>query len=437
MALCVAVFAISGCSSPPPPPLLDPRVLLAELREASPALPADGLDPDAAVALALAHDPNLALLREERAITAAIARAEAAWRNPEFRPSLANLFSSASQPVSLALSLRLFLPRPGEGDAQAARAAALDAKAVALIEWRAAQLEAEVRVAHARVVRLEEETALADAALALHERILAAVAERLAARAATRADHVLAQLRREELLDQRGELDLQRAAAHAELAALIGAEPGLPIAVRRGTELDTASPPLSELPVPRELEEQALARRGDVRALQQEHAAAQQALALVRDESGFWPGFLEPKAERDSRERSLGLSAGFELPLFDSGDAELAVEEARVEQARTRYSAALAGARCEIELARVTCQETERRRQRQSARLAPLLTETEAVVRSMMTAGEGDLTRLLALDARLLEARCAAVRAAFEAERARIGFALATGALAPRSAETP
>ena len=236
-------------------------------------------------------------------------------------------------------------------------------------------------------------------------------------------------LRHEELVEESAAAAVSLAVARAELAVKIGAAPGASIRVRRTRADPAPNEPSAGAPLPDapSLEEQALAHRGDLEALRLEHEAARQALVIEQATSGFWPGFLQPGAEGDSRGRSLGLSAGFELPLGDSDDARLAVAEARVREARAACMAALQSVRHEVVSTRSAWNEARRRRTRHLAAMEPLLAQIDDVAHAMLAAGELDAMGLLALERQRLDSRRAAVRAWLFAESARVAFALASG----------
>ncbi len=416
-----ASVLLSSCSTYRVVPL-DETALLAELRATRIEFPADGLDPVQAVALALVHNPALVALRREHEIAENVVLAEGAWRNPELRLNLTNLASTLSNPVALALGLRIFPPVPGEGDARVARARALDERVVAEIADREAHLAAETKIAHADVVALEEELALVQIGRKLHERIASMVSERVAAQAATRLDESLAILRREEIENEihavAGKLDVAR----AEFASLVGAAPDATIQVKKAMSE-------SELSMPKEaeLEQAALERRADLQALKHQYEAQQQSLRLAHLAHGLWPTFLQPEAEADHLGRSLGVQAAFEIPIFDTGKAAIALEEARARQARELYSARLHEVRREIHLAALELREEARRQRYQSDRMQPVLEQTEQLMQAALEAGEVDALKLVTIETRLLDARRGAVRAWLDLERARVTYELATG----------
>ncbi len=416
-----AILFAASCSTYRPAPL-DEKALLADLRATRIEFPADGLDPVQAVALALVRNPTLVALRREHEIAENVVLAEGAWRNPEFRPSLTNLASTLNNPVALALGLRIFPAVPGEGDARVARAKALDERVLAEIADREARIAAATKIAHANVVTLEEQLALARIARTLHDRVVAMVSERVAAQASTRLDESLAILRREEIenenLSAAGRLEVAR----AELASLVGAAPDARIAVRKATS-ERALAESGEA----ELEDAALARRADLQALKRQYEAQQQSLRLAHLAHRPWPTFLEPEARGDHTGHSFALQAGIEIPIFSTGSEEIAVEEARLRQVRDAYSARLHVVRGEIHVAAVRLREEERRQRYQSDRMEPLLEQTEQLMQTVLEAGEVDVLKLVTIETRLLDARRDATQSWFDRERARVEYELATG----------
>ena len=422
---CIAVPLLLASCAVAPPAALDERALLDELR-ATPFEPPDsGLDPDHAVALALARHPDLIALRGRLEVaTNAVAEASA-WRNPEFRPSLGNLVSTVGGPLSFAFGFRCFLPAPGEIDAKTAQAQAFCDQVAAEVAAREAAIVAQTRIAHASVVRFEEELRLAEHARSFQARIAELITARVAAQAATGFDEALAMLRGVELADELVVLQERLDVARTDLASGVVAAPGAAIHVKRGARRNGALLPAATASEEGALEEAALSRRPDLRALRHRYDGQQQALARI--ERGLWPLFLQPELEGDHDGHSAGLRAGFEIPLFDDGDALLRVEEARAREARDAYIAKLHVVRREIHVARLDREQAHRRQQHQQERVLPLLERAEVQLRAALDAGEQDALDLLAFEARLLDARRAMAGARFEFERALVGYELATG----------
>src|SRR6185436_14395942 len=183
--------------------------------------------------------------------------------------------------------------------------------------------------------------------------------------AATRLDETLMVLRREELENERGALESRREEALADLGRLLGAQPGAPLRVKRVPQ-DPASPPAR---TQQELEDEALKERADLRALKEDYEAREQGLRLAHLAHVLWPRFLEPGVEKLPRAYSMELGASFELPIFNSGGADIAVAEAERRLARESYSAKLQAVRGEILEARLELREAERRRRHYAERL--------------------------------------------------------------------
>lgn len=412
----------AGCSSYEPAPW-DERDLLRELRAVRIEFPADGLDADQAATIALLHNPGLRTLRREFEIAEHVVVAEGAWQNPEFRVGLQDLLSSGGNPWSLALGLRFFPSVPGENDARIARAQARKKRVLAELEDREARIAAETRIAHARAVLLEEVLQILRAAGKAHDRVLSVVSRRVAVQASTRLDETVAVLKREQIENDLETLLGQLDFARAELAALLGVAPSTPFSVR-----NTGPRPPPELSQDK-LEEDALRGRPDLRALKEEYEVREQDLRLAHLAHSFWPSFLQPGHEGDRRARGGTLQAAFEIPVFDSGSTDIAVEETRRRQARDAYAARLHTVRLEIHLAALKLREEERRRRRLTERLDPVLRQTEELITALLEAGEADAIKLVTIETRLLEARREAAQSRFEHERARVQLALATGAI--------
>lgn len=420
------LLLLAGCSSYEAAPL-DEKALLQELRAIRLELPADGLDADQAVATALLHNPDLQVWRREHEIAADLVISEGAWTNPELRLSFQNLYSRLMNPFLFATDIRFFPAVPGEISAKVARAEAREKRVLAEIEGREAKIAAETRIAHARAVMLGEKLRIVQAAERLHQRVANIVSQRLVAAAATRLDEVLASLKREEIANELQSLAWEQDSALAELGSLLGASVGTSIKVRRKQEL-AGVPDLAQ----DRLEDEALRGRPDLRALREEYEEREQGLRLSHLAHTLWPRFLQPGIEKLPSNPSAQLSAAFELPIFDSGGAGIAVAEARRSQAREAFTARLHAACGEIHQALLKLREEERRRRYYADRVGPFLSQAEEVVKSALEAGEVDALKLVSIETRLLDARRESVQAQFEYERARVQLALATGSVLRR-----
>jgi len=421
-AAAAVLIVLAGCSSYEPDPL-DERKLLQELRAIRIEVPADGLLPDQAVAIALVHNPELGVWRRAHEISEKLVVSEGAWQNPQFRPNVENLLSSGGNPLSLAFGLRFFPPVPGENAAKIARAEAKERKTLARIEDQEMKVAARVRIAHARAIMLEEKLRILQASQRLQDHVGASIDRRLIGFAATRLDETLMVLRREELRNERGVLESQRAEALAELGLLIGAQPGVPLPVRKSPQ----DPPVPPARTQQELEDEALRERADLREMKEEYEAREQGLRLAHLAHVLWPRFLEPGVEKLPRGYSLELGASFEIPIFNSGSADIAVAEAERRLARESYSAKVQAVRGEILEARLELREAERRRKHFVERMEPVLRQAEELVKAALEAGEADTLKLVAVEMRVLDARREAAQATFDVERRRIELALATG----------
>lgn len=441
LLLCV----LSSCSSYEPVPLAE-RQLLEQLRTMEVELPAEGLDPDQAVAVALTHNPQLKVLRREHEIAAELVLSADAWENPELRASLRNLYSRLTNPLGLVFDLRLFPSVPGEKDAKVARERALAQGVLDQIESLETRIAADTRSAHARVVLLEQEAALLDSGFEFQERIASLVQEKRQVGAATGIEAVLASFELEELRDERDSLAAERDAAIGELAVLLGVDPGRPLTVRPQTnprpDSLAAAGLLNEGGEPgtlEELEDFALGARADLRLLASQYQVREQELRLAHLSHTPWPRFLQPSFGKtfprgsyddgSAGDWAFDLGTAVELPIFQTSSSEVAVANARREQARDRYLAFLHQVRGEIHQAVLALREADRRRRLHTERLGPLLEEAEALVQSALDTGGADLQRIGSLESRIVDARRAALSAEFRYREARIQLARATGAV--------
>ncbi len=421
LLLALTLPLVAACATYEPTPL-DQSALLEELRSVTVEVPSDGLEVEQAVALALVQHPDLHVVRRDQEIAAGLVVSARAWDNPDLRPRLQNIYSGARDSIQWALDLRVFPRAPGETAAREARAQAREQHALAIIEETESRIAVETRIAHAQLVALDTQIGIVRAAEQLHSRVATIVTEQVEAQVSTRIEAVLVELAQEELADESASLVAQRAIAEAHLASLIGAPPDATLAVRRAARGQSVA-----IPSQAELEEQAVAAHPALRALAAAYEDQEQRLRLTHIAHSPWPNFLAIAGGGDAGDAVVDADASLTLPVFHSGEHDIAVAEARRDRARDAYRARLHAVRGEIRRASLALREHERRHNALSRRLGPLLDRAEQLVRSVLDAGGANPLALLAIEMRVLDLRRDTAQAAFERDRARAELAAATG----------
>lgn len=424
-ALVVAAL-LPACSTYEPQPL-DRESVLAELQaEAAPA-PSAGLDEDAAVALALVHNPSLRAARREVEIAAGAVVSASAWRNPQLRPRLRNLYSGAGDAIEWFLDLRLFPTHPDEAEARSARARAEERRVLAELEAAESEVALSTRLAHARLVRIDAELPSLESAIARYRTVREIVARQVRAGVATRIEETLVELAVAEREDELAALQAERRLAEAELVQWIGAPGGTALAVTAAASHGVP------LPSAEKLEQLALVGDPTLRVLAAAFGEEEEDLRLVHLAQQPWPSFIGIGGGGQSGEPIVDADAAIDLPIFDDGSAELHVAELRRDRARDRFRARLHEVRGALRRAVLEIEEHARRHQTSTDRLAPLVAKARTLVQSVLDAGAGDPVRLLALEDRLLELSRAAADATFRRRVAECELLRLTGrVLGPR-----
>lgn len=319
------------------------------------------------------------------------------------------------------VAVRWSLPRPADiADAWAERERR-EADALDLVELER-EIEAAVRVLHARVLSLRAEEELARKVLDNDSALEEQTRARASAEMGTSLDSRLVALQR---LDAAGDVEQitseRRRAEHA-LAALIGSSP--PLALEPGQELCSA--PHASLD---ELVLRAEAGSPALRALQSRRDEASRRASLswvpwLPWVDGVLVGWYnEPLDKRDSMRARLDIA----LPLFEpfSGKADVAGLEAR------RFDALLGeGRRALAADVRSALERLD-----SALTLVRLLEEgqTSVVDQSLsdaaraLEAGQADLVRLSEVQGRALRSRRGLVRARLRCEEAAIDLLRVTG----------
>lgn len=421
--LFVVVVLSGGCSKYAPKPL-QPSALFEELRRAPITQPADGMSPDDAVSIALRSNVELRAFRRLRNVAESRVVSASAWENPELRLDL-------QAPLRVGFGVRVYVPAPGERHAKIEGAKAGERRVLAEIEDHENRVAAEALIAHAHLLAIEDELAIVEASIALHQRILTVIEQRLAVFAATELDRALSTLQRLQVEAERDTLAWQREEAQATLARACGLPVGSIEHVRRAL-LPPPLPPAD----PAALELAALRRRPDLRALEEAYQEREHQLELVHVEQQLWPRFFQPGVKKIPDKITADVSVALPIPIF-SAKGPVGEAEGQRDLARATYVARLEASRAEVRAAWAHVVSGERRRQAYRKSVAPALAAAEKLTEATLASGDLDAVKLELIEARILGARRLAARADFEYERARVLLDLATGAVLEGKARHP
>ncbi|MBI3676996.1 MAG: TolC family protein [Proteobacteria bacterium] len=214
----------------------------------------------------------------------------------------------------------------------------------ALAEVNAAELELTGNVANDfdAIVVLDQKIALHDQLVAIESTLVSASRARYKAGEVSQLDINAAQLELERLRQERTALAGERAAAIRTLAGLLSLAADAPLAI------DTALPPVGDLPPLAQLTDKALQRRPDLRllTLAADRAGAEQALARASawEDWGVALGVRQDRrvifgAPAQPADKALMLSLSIPVPLFNDNDGNIAVAAADETTAREQLAA--------------------------------------------------------------------------------------------------
>jgi outer membrane protein TolC len=442
IVVAVLGFAVSGCTSFQPKPLV-PLEVLRELQrvrlETLAGAPAstsdpgpprfdltDGLSPDEAVAVALFANPAVRAFRRERGVAEGEIVAAGVLPNPFLEVTwlhLENLTKSLAT-SGFDVGLRWSPPRPGEIGAKRARAEARLAEVRAEIadeEWK---LAAEARKAHAAAWATRERRRFADISLALQARVRTFLRAKRELGDASRLETNLIELEYFETLREREAILREETRVRQELNRVLGLPP-LTDVVLQGEDLTYRALRLH----PGVLETVMLDRRPDLRAAREEYEQAQQRLRLAHIQRIPWLSF-GPAWQRDGSAgegfiNKLGVGVGFEIPLANLNRGELMRLDAARERLREGFAARVHAARAEVADALRVLRAQERLVRLFEEEIRPVLDENAQLTDAALELGEVNVLQFVTAQSRVLkgrrdfiEARLEYLKAVFDLERA-------------------
>ncbi|MEI6971121.1 MAG: TolC family protein [bacterium] len=331
---CLLILLISsGCSSPDKPRINVAQEVLRSYRNED--IPrADGpLTSESAVALAMQHNPDLRVLREELRVAQTLQTGAVQIRDPELRLSYGSASEQQNRHVTMPLTnapwvtndffgvpvtdfpsgrasnerittedrrdyqatLRFFPPNPWLMRAQIreADAAVLAAHAnVSALEW---DVSMAVRETYARAQHLQEDIRLIDRLIALGSNTISLVNQRVGQGTATLLDSITASKNHLALISDRSVAERDYAAALQELATLTGVGAADMSLSDEKNPFPLADPRTADSSF---LESIAVRNRVDISARILDLRAAEASLRRAKSESAPWITFIQASVGR-------------------------------------------------------------------------------------------------------------------------------------------
>ena len=410
------------------PPRLDPLPLpmtnlpLALWLCLASAQPGEPLSLPQALAEAEQHAPEVAAVRAREATARAGILAAGAL------PPTALSFGAGQNDPPWSVGLSQKLPAFGARSARV-DAASEDATSARLEALQAAAAaRADARRAFFALVRAQQKLDLAEHSLALARSAEEAARARFEAGAAPRLDVVQARLTRAAAQATLGTQQAERAATAAELAVLLGRDPTRPLAPR-----SDGAPPLPTLDAVLAAAEKgplAGAREAELRAarFQADAARAERIPSPTLGVSA--EGLLAPATPLPGESNppfALRATLDLEFPLFGFNHGEIAVADAKVEEARLRRDAAVRQRIAALYAAHQRLSAALDAAARYREEILPAADEAETTSLDAYRSGLIPLASLLEAQRSAAETRAQSVDAAFAAQDAFAQLETAAG----------
>jgi cobalt-zinc-cadmium efflux system outer membrane protein len=357
-----------------------------------------------AVAVERALAQNTDVRAAEAEVRAAKARLEGASvllaANPEVSAGVGPRDTGDRRTIDYEVALSQRIELGGQRGARAAAARAAVGAAEARLAATRARIAAEVRDLLGRAVAASLRAEIAGEAQRLAEQAANAAEKRFKAGDVARIEVNSARLERARATRAELEVELERLAALAELALVLGSEPGAPPDIAFGLGADGR-------PTARSLDElvgEALASRRDVAAARLDVDAAVAESSLAARAVVPTPALGVSIAREEKADVVLG-TLSFELPFFARNQAERGVASARVQQARITLAGLERRAAQEVRLAAERVRGARRVLDAFDPATTAALAEDLALVTGAYEAGQLDFVRYQLLRREALDAR--------------------------------
>ncbi|MDC0722432.1 TolC family protein [Nannocystis bainbridge] len=386
----------------------------------------DALTLEQAYALALANNPELAVVEARAEVAATEVFAARQIENPSVRVSNVGVDDSAPGRLGFNLGLRAPIPRPGSVRArvEGARHAAAGAQDAATAARR--QLRARVQRLFARLAWLTADLEEVAQAVALCEERRRQLQARVARAVATDVALAMAEVARAEATDEVRKLRGELARTEAELARVVGPGPAFRVRVDRA-QLDIADMVLD----PTALTEQALRSRPELRAAQTRVGQARSAISLARVAAAPWISWAQVNyffGPGPATPSSFGVGFAVDVPLFSLNRGKIKAAKATIRQRQVEERAEVAAIAGEVAEAIARAQRADARVLEIEQDLLPQVDAAAGQADAALVAGTLDVVEVLEVEARRVAARRLHLAARFERRDALIELEAAVGA---------
>ena len=432
---------LGGCASFQPKPIV-PREVLRELQrvrlerlQSAPSVesPApgfdlgDGISSDEAVAIALVLNPAIRAFRKERGVAEGEVVAAGVLPNAELEIAWLFIenFTKSLATSGFDVRLRWSPPRPGERAARRAQAEARLGAVRAQIadeEWR---LAADARKAHATLWGAEERRRLADAALALQERVRRFIRDKRALGDASRLEANLIELEYVETRREREEIVADEERTRQAFNQALGLPPLAMVPLQSPSRF--AYQPFRVSPAA--LETVMVERRPDLLAALEEYEQAQQQLRLAHIQRIPWfrfgPAYERDGSAEEGSVNKLGVGVGIDIPLANLNRGELLRLEAARDKLRETFTAKVHLARAEVAQALLSVRTQERLVRFYEDTVRPALAENAELTEAALELGDVNVLEFVTAQGKVLRGQRQGIEAAlnywkavFDLERA-------------------
>lgn len=383
---------------------------------------AEGLTADRAVEMALAHNPEVAVLRSElEAFEARLSGASLLLQaNPEISTSVGTRSAQTGDEVDYDVELTQQLEVFGQRGARIEAARAGRAGAEARLQARRSEVAAEVRQAFARSLAAEQLLVIARENLELGKQTAKAAVKRLEVGDASRIEFNTAHIEVGRAAKEVSMALKEDAAALASLRLLLALEPTIDLRLAGDLRVPTITTVGADALLKRAAESRAdlVAARNAVEVARAERTVAKRDW-LPRPRLGA-------RYEQDEGDRVILGTLSFDLPLFNQNQAARGVAAAQLTQAERELQATERRVRQEVMLALSRISSAKEVVQAFEGSVIDAMTENLSLINTAYSAGKIDLFELLVIRRDTLEARRGYVEvlAELRAAEAELGKAL-------------
>jgi len=347
----------------------------------------DGLDPDEAVLLALALNPDLVAARDARGEASAQLVQAGLLPNPTLAAEVAQPFGSQAAGLvtalnfGLSIDVRTILTLPARHEAAQQNLAQVEL-GIAWQEWEVAQ---NARLLATRLAWLQRRLQILDDEIALESDTTRALERAVSNGDATIAALGVERAALEGFRRQRDDLEQVAAQTRAELIGVLGD----PVGLAADVPVTAGSVAWGRPPSVDEIFADCLSSRLDIEALRRGYDAQEARLrqAVIAQLPDLSIGVARQRNE--SSVDFLGGLVNVGLPVFDRNQAQIALESATRERLRHEYDARVIGTRASLDALTRVGQVIARRLPEIGDAIAPLRQIDEAE-RSASDRGDAD-----------------------------------------------